>query len=183
MSKKKKSFGIHEEKLLKEMTQKSMRSNMIVCAAVADNLLEQILLNHFVHHEVSEDILEDARFLQSFSSKIKMAFCLGLISEHLYKDLDILKKIRNKCAHSLVVSEDHGQSIKDLVKNYYFLHTCFEGTDCRSLDDQMVIAFMPVLCALLKKLKNVERLNICDSEIGDLGFDESDWKFIEELRL
>jgi mannitol operon repressor len=39
--------------------------------------------------------------LSSFSSRIKAAYCLGLISHSMYYDLETIRKIRNKFAHKM----------------------------------------------------------------------------------
>lgn len=39
--------------------------------------------------------------LSSFSARIKTAYCLGLLTKNEFHDLNLIRKIRNRCAHRL----------------------------------------------------------------------------------
>jgi len=84
----------------KELQNESPRAAVIIASAFLDAQLREILLNSFVDDEkVSEELLDSDLF--AFSSRIKIAYCLGLISESIYHDLNIIRKIRNKFAHQM----------------------------------------------------------------------------------
>jgi DNA-binding MltR family transcriptional regulator len=54
--------------------------------------------------------------LSTFSSKIKLVYFFGLIPQELYRDLNLVRKIRNKFAHELDRLSFQDQSIADTVR-------------------------------------------------------------------
>ncbi len=89
----------------------------IVGAAFLDTLLEHILWAFLADDEDEvKELLQPDQPLGTFSSRIKMVYCLGLIYKPVRDDLDYVRKIRNKFAHTLDASfEDH--QIKDWCRN------------------------------------------------------------------
>src|SRR5690606_17733970 len=55
--------------------------------------------------------------LGSLSAKTLGAYCLGLISEDEFADIEIIRDVRNKFAHRLLEATFDDQSIKDKCKN------------------------------------------------------------------
>jgi DNA-binding MltR family transcriptional regulator len=66
-----------------------------------------------------EKLFEFNQPLGNFSNKINIAFCLGLINKLVKKDLDLVRKIRNKFAHDLFTSFEDSQ-IKSWSKELKF---------------------------------------------------------------
>jgi DNA-binding MltR family transcriptional regulator len=84
----------------KELQNESPRAAVIIASAFLDAQLRAILLNSFVDGKnVGEELLDSDLF--TFSSRIKIAYCLGQINESIYHDLNIIRKIRNKFAHQM----------------------------------------------------------------------------------
>lgn len=54
--------------------------------------------------------------LSSFAGKIQLAFAYGLITEGDYRDLDIIREIRNEAAHTLHDFSLHDPGLLNLVK-------------------------------------------------------------------
>jgi mannitol operon repressor len=82
------------------------RAAVIIAAAFIDGWLRRLLENMMVNDpKVVETLLgseENADCpLSTFSARIKATYCLGLVSKHEYDDLNLLRKIRNQCAHRL----------------------------------------------------------------------------------
>jgi len=80
----------------------SDRGAVLVAAALLDAALEKAIRARLVDPYRGNDRLFDVPNapLQSFSSKIEMAFRIGIIVEGMAKALHIFRKIRNDCAHS-----------------------------------------------------------------------------------
>jgi len=96
-----------------ELQSESPRAAVIVAAAFLDAQLRELLAAFCIEDskEVSELLGgEDKpdRPLSTFSSRIRAAYCLGLISKKLKDDLNTIRKIRNKFAHQL-----HGYSFDE----------------------------------------------------------------------
>ena len=85
--------------------EKNYRAIAIVGVTFLDILLESIL-RAFLADEENEvkELLRYGQPLGSFSAKITMADCLGLIYKPVRDDLHLVRKIRNQFAHELDVS-------------------------------------------------------------------------------
>lgn len=89
-----------------ELMKETPRAAAIVGAAFIDGWLRRLLENMMVNNpKVIEELLGSEKKadspLSTFSARIKAAYCLGLVSENEYNDLNLVRKIRNKCAHRL----------------------------------------------------------------------------------
>lgn len=103
-----------------ELQEKSMRSIIVVCAATLDTQLEKLIKNILLQEKsTDDDIFEGGNAaLSTFSSKITLAYYLGLISEHERKTLDCIRKIRNKAAHEIdILSARVSDSINNMCLN------------------------------------------------------------------
>src|SRR5689334_4681663 len=82
----------------------SDRAFVLILAANLDEMLRMLLRNYFLDNEKEkgflDKIFENEGPLSSFSSRIRLAFALGFINQELYHDLQIVRDIRNKFAHS-----------------------------------------------------------------------------------
>jgi len=90
--------------------EKNDRALAIVGAAFLDTLLEHILISFLVDDpkEVAE-LLRPDQPLGTYGSRVRAAYCLGLINKAIRDDLRAIGKIRNRFAHDLHVSFDDEQ--------------------------------------------------------------------------
>jgi mannitol operon repressor len=94
---------------LKEFQGETDRGAALVGAALVDNRLERLLKNHFIDCKQSIDILSGGSSpLGSFSARANIAYCLGLITEIEYKEIENIRKVRNEFAHKV-----HGLTFLD----------------------------------------------------------------------
>ena len=85
----------------------SERTIAILGSTYLEMVLDHILLAFLPEDEKEvEKLMEYNQPLGNFSSKITMCYCLGLIEKTIKNDLNIVRKIRNKFAHDLVVHFD-----------------------------------------------------------------------------
>jgi DNA-binding MltR family transcriptional regulator len=76
------------------------RGCALMAAAYLDAELESLLRVHFVQNKtVADDLLGQNRPLGTFSSRIDLAYALGLIPTTSFRDLHLIRKIRNDFAH------------------------------------------------------------------------------------
>lgn len=99
----------------------SGRSTVLVSAAMLDELLRRLLFTVMVDKPSAEALLgrEDTGGdapLSSFSSRIKAARGLGLISSDVAGKLDKIRGLRNQFAHK-VASKISDQSVRQRVEN------------------------------------------------------------------
>jgi DNA-binding MltR family transcriptional regulator len=79
----------------------SDRASGLMSAAFLEDYLSRLIGSFMVDDKkVKHDIFSHNGPLGTFSSKIDMAFMLGLISNNTKRDLHLLRKIRNEFAHS-----------------------------------------------------------------------------------
>ncbi|MBE3654823.1 MULTISPECIES: MltR family transcriptional regulator [Vibrio] len=96
-----------EQEIVKKITsfrqvliEESDRGCALMAVAFIDELLIDLLKAYFVENEaLTKRLLSSSGSLGSFSSRIDMAYALGLMSKNVVHDLNILRKIRNDFAH------------------------------------------------------------------------------------
>lgn len=90
---------------LKEFQNETDRAAAILGVAYLEDVLSQLFKKIFINNEkfIEENVLGDSRnvVLDTFSKKIATSYALGLLREKEYKDLEIIRRIRNKFAHSM----------------------------------------------------------------------------------
>ena len=74
----------------------------IVSACYLDNLLERLIRASYIKDPKVSYIFRDDQILQSFFSKINIAYFTGLIPQMIYHDLKLICEIRNKFAHAVI---------------------------------------------------------------------------------
>ena len=75
-------------------------AQIIVSVSYCETLLYGVLSRYLLDHEASRELLDDARGVGSLSQMSRLARALNLVSEQRYKNLVLLRKIRNHAAHS-----------------------------------------------------------------------------------
>jgi len=83
-----------------ELQSESPRAAVIIASAFLDAQLRMLISKSLIDDSKIVDELMESD-LATFSARIKVAYCLGLISESLFHDLNIIRKIRNKFAHEM----------------------------------------------------------------------------------
>lgn len=92
------------EELFSEMFSESDRGCILIGASVLDDVLSSLLQKHLgrtdhVNKSAMEPLFAGMGPLSTFSARIKLAYCLGLIKKWEFEDLERIRKIRNKAAH------------------------------------------------------------------------------------
>lgn len=109
--------------LTKEFSSESDRAVGVLCAAYLDHLLgELIVINMDVERTVAEKLLFKDVYapLQSFSARMHVTYCLGLIDETQHKNLNLIRKVRNAFAHQLVDLSFEDENISKLCRKLSF---------------------------------------------------------------
>lgn len=105
------------EYLLKEFNKESDRASVILVASILDESLYSLLRSYFVPIASSNDeLFEGANApLGTFSSKIDIAYRIGLISSKFCRDLHLIRKIRNSFAHDIFDCTFENGSVKSRI--------------------------------------------------------------------
>ena len=77
------------------------RGVALFSAAFLESRLDELLRRYFVQRDkVADSLLEGTGGLSTFSSRTDLVMLLGLIPESAWRDLHLVRKIRNDFAHS-----------------------------------------------------------------------------------
>lgn len=79
----------------------SDRAAAILAGSYLEVLLEKLLRTKFIQNPVVEDLFKGNGALSTFSSRIMLCFALDYISENTYRDLNLVRRIRNHFAHNI----------------------------------------------------------------------------------
>lgn len=93
------SASIDHNGVLERMQRESDRTAVILGGAVLDELLRQLLAARFV--SLQTKLLAEGGALWSFAARIRIARALDWINNDVYADLERIRKLRNRCAHSV----------------------------------------------------------------------------------
>jgi len=88
-------------RFVEELKQETDRGLPLVGAALIDEKLLETLQSFFCNDKSSGKLLTNGNApLGTFSSRIEACFALGLIDEFEYKEISLIRKVRNKFAHA-----------------------------------------------------------------------------------
>ncbi len=97
-----------------EILKQTDRASALVSCALLDELLERLLLAFFMEHgNTKRDLFDGMTPLSTMSTKINIAYHMGLIEQYIFEDLGLIRKIRNDFAHSFETINFETQRIKD----------------------------------------------------------------------
>ncbi|MFN3851337.1 MAG: hypothetical protein ACK4NY_18010 [Spirosomataceae bacterium] len=92
------------------------RGLVLVAASFIDFCLQNLLLSKLTIQKKDEkEIFSGNGFLSTFSSKIKLAKAIELIDETTFKNIEVVRKIRNQYAHT--IKDKTLKGYKDDVNN------------------------------------------------------------------
>jgi DNA-binding MltR family transcriptional regulator len=108
-----------------ELQTASDRAAAIVAASFVEVRLTGLLKEAFIKEKAKKDettvyskMFHSSGPLGSFSSRIRLAYLLGLVSTECFKNLENMKEIRNQFAHHLEIGSFDTQSIRARCKNF-----------------------------------------------------------------
>jgi hypothetical protein len=94
------------------------RSAAITSAAMLESVLEQALIGRLISNSDLRDRMFGGNgFLNNFSAKIDVGYCVGLYNKKTHHDLHVIRRVRNRFAHEFgPLAFDH-QEITTLCKS------------------------------------------------------------------
>lgn len=158
------------------LNQESDRGSVLMAAAFIEDKIAQLIESFLVDNKrVRERMLKGNGALTTFSSKIDMAYLLGLIPENVLNDLHILRKIRNEFAHNASTISFETPSIKDRTNALTVLSKVLLRDNTRTF-------FLRSMTTILSIIDiKMERFERC---IAEQNFDpknlEREMKIVEE---
>ena len=96
--------------LVEEMNSESDRAVAIVGAAWVEEALSDSITSFLqVHETAHRNLFAGNTPLSTFSAKIDLARLLGIVSDTIWSDLHIIRKIRNQFAHHIAHKTEHSK--------------------------------------------------------------------------
>lgn len=103
----------------------SDRAVGIVAAAMVEIRLTNAIQSRMHSDEaILNSLFRASGALGTFSSKIDLAFLIGIISQDAHRDLLTMKDIRNAFAHKLHIKDFCSQSVRDKCRNFKLVDEC-----------------------------------------------------------
>jgi len=103
---------------IKEIEASTDRGAAIIAGAFVEDHLRTALRGRLRQDKpILDEMFNSYGPLSSFSTKIKLAYLIGVISEETASDLDYIRKIRNKFAHRTEIDSFSSPPVKDWAMN------------------------------------------------------------------
>jgi hypothetical protein len=117
----------HESKAIQSLATSDDRTVAIIAATIVEVRLREALERAIVRDEaIEKEIFRTTGPLGMFSPKISLAFLMGLISKPAWKNLDIMKNIRNRFAHYIDITDFESQPIREWCGNLVLIERHFQ---------------------------------------------------------
>ena len=95
------------------------RASAILAASYLENLLEIFLKDHMVEDDIINSLFTGQGALSTFSSRIAASYAFKFIPYKVYRDLDLIRKIRNHFAHNMSEATYEDEAVRNRI-------SCFE---------------------------------------------------------
>lgn len=167
-------------KFRSSLTEETDRGCALISASFLDKQLEELIKSYLVNDtNIVNNIFSSNGALGTFSSRIDMAYLLGLIGKKARRDLHIIRKIRNEFGHNPEPISFDTQSIQNrCVELYYYNLTNYDNDSISSRK-----RFIKSVCGILGRMKGkMIDINHIDLE-SDANFSKEKQKFNSELGL
>ncbi|MFP2516956.1 MltR family transcriptional regulator [Buttiauxella agrestis] len=107
---------------LNAFNKESDRGAALLAASMLDESLLEILESWLIANKSSKELLASGFApLGSFAARLKAAHALGLIMDHEFNEIDLIRKIRNEFGHSWKEVSFENNKIKQLLNNLPWL--------------------------------------------------------------
>lgn len=118
--------ALHET--LARFTRQADRGTALIASAWVDDCLKACVRAFFrPDKKIADDVLQPEGALGTFASRIKLAYLLDIIDPTAYRDLDLLRRIRNEFAHRRSDLRFTSPPIKDRCREFHAIKACKLG--------------------------------------------------------
>lgn len=142
-------------KIREELEKESDRGCALLAAAFLENELAALLDYFLVETSESfkKQLFDFNGPLGTFSSRIKIAYALGLISRKTKDALDLIRKIRNRFAHLIDSLNFESKGIKELVDQLriLYIHNNFDRRQSFIISIQSVTVTLHTCMTIISK--------------------------------
>lgn len=104
---------------IKLLSKETDRGIAIIGGEFLSNELEEVLKIKLVgNNQLKKKLFQSNGPLNTFSSKIKMAYAMGIISKDVYNNLEKLRDIRNCFSHTYIDINFNTEEISKFIKKF-----------------------------------------------------------------
>jgi len=165
------------KKIQKELEEGNDRSLIIVGCALLEDSLEELIKLHLVEVEKNQEKLFSSNNpLCTFSSKIEIAFRLGIIDKTVKNIFSLLRKIRNDCAHNSEIINLNSSPFKDrvnLIRNHLALHFKEPNLSERDVAVRTCMILNGCLCGSMNNI-DLQNTNFATKFSSSISVEESE---------
>lgn len=152
-------------RLSKRLSGLDERGLVLSLSAFAEDSLGELLRVFMRDHVASKDLLEGFNApLGTFSSRIKAAIALGLISADQFTDLENLRKIRNQFSHTWEDISFNDQRIKDRIRNLSY--SSVDDNYPKTAMEKVKSSITSILIEIRVTIRQIEKLGSGAALIG-----------------
>jgi DNA-binding MltR family transcriptional regulator len=154
------------DRMITALEKESDRGYLLIMSAMLDEVLRLLLRNFMLNNErekgFKDKLFENDGPLSTFSSRIRVAFGLGLLDPDLYADLQIFREIRNQFAHQFQAISFETSSIRDRIHNLKYLRKELNLDNSQFMEMRSAVhfSFAGMLTTLVIEL-NENRKTLC----------------------
>ncbi len=109
----------HRE-IFEELESQTDRGAAIIGASLLESRIEEAIRGRLLDDKITVVLFEASGALGSFSAKIDLAYSLGIYGEKTYRELNIIRKIRNDFAHFVKPLDFNSQDMANRCRELWF---------------------------------------------------------------
>ena len=156
------------------------RSRIILGSTIIDELLRRLLERRLVNDQkVLGEAFEFNGVLGTFSSRIKMCYLLGEISENIYNELEALRKIRNMCAHRIKIITTDDPQIIEYEKKLRLVRDAIKGIEENKQLSTFIMSIACYIVAIVKRITRTTSFTKRPYELNNFGFEDIVYKYMD----
>ncbi len=150
----------------KTLSIESDRGCALMAASFLENEIESLLKTKLIgNNSLIKELFSFNGPLGTFSSKIKMAYSLGLISKYTMTDLNIIRRIRNSFGHEYKPISFETKEIKDQVNSIQYTMYKVGEARTRAIFTNTVMGHLSFITSQqLKENKFIEKAQELDEQ-------------------
>ena len=161
---------IDADGFLSEFQRESDRSAAILAAAFLDEALGRILKKSMIaNKKLTDKLLGPVGPLGSFGSRILICYLLGRISDEEYRDLEVVRKIRNDFAHKMHGMSFETEGIKGRCSNLILANkvTTFKQFEKAGARERFNFSIVLLMALLGMRETNLDQVTSASSLFGE----------------
>ncbi|WP_339192372.1 MltR family transcriptional regulator [Paenibacillus sp. FSL E2-0230] len=115
------------------------RASAVLSASFLENLLEDYLRKFMITEKMVDNLFNGQGAFATFSSRISTCYALKYIPQNVYRDLDLIRKIRNYFAHNMNDASFDDEEIKNRINSFDFIRAAKFDIDKNSNKEKFLM--------------------------------------------